>query len=486
MKDLMILARDYSPAKEKSGLSLSAVKSFVVGEKEDKFAADFGRYEKVMSFMHSLTDPGNGHISRRKTRSRLDTTTAVSKHFKELHGAPLESFVSELAEAMGSIKTLKKMALFWCTVVMELRNIWSEGKHIPGIPTDEIPNLNTCLLHQQLQVINCCVSRKRRRAIATASLDSVLKQADDNAGVSRPSKDILSESPVMYARDNSGKFVLRLGADKRFENTTLLDTGEPVYTPVMQEWPLLTEDIIKETEELVLRTGSVGAGCSQLLSDMQAFKAANPGCILEDFVRWHSPPDWTETYDDGKDVTVGDNSPSRGHLSTRMQKEGNLWLELWKTAKPIPAVRQSPLYYEDSSVEGILNGLENISPSSLFEQLFLSLLSSGCAIVEGRVSGNEFLYKMFKECKDYIVLVCQSKSWVEKANDICQVYETMVVTALNPNKVMRIMNAPSTDQTPTKEELSNFWKTSSKNHKNNTSPQSPTVFSKKPSKPILC
>ncbi|XP_076954586.1 uncharacterized protein LOC143629113 [Bidens hawaiensis] len=261
MKDLMILARDYSPAKEKSGLSLSAVKSFVVGEKEDKFAAEFGRYEKVMSFMHSLTDPdtckifAEGHISRRKTKSLLDTTTAVTKYFKELHGAPPDSFVPELAEAMGSIKTLKKMALFWCTVVMELRNIWSEGKHIPGIPTDEIPNLNTCLLHQQLQVINCCVSRKRRRAIATASLDSVLKQADDNAGVSRSSKDIIPESPVMYARDNSGKFVLRLGADKRLENTTLLDTGEPAYTPVMQEWPLLTEDIIKETEEFVLRTG---------------------------------------------------------------------------------------------------------------------------------------------------------------------------------------------------------------------------------------
>lgn len=28
--------------------------------------------------------------------------------------------------------------------------------------------------------------------------------------------------------------------------------------------------------------------------DMQAFKAANPGCVLEDFVRWYSPADWVE------------------------------------------------------------------------------------------------------------------------------------------------------------------------------------------------
>jgi hypothetical protein len=25
---------------------------------------------------------------------------------------------------------------------------------------------------------------------------------------------------------------------------------------------------------------------------MEAFKAANPGCTLPDFVRWHSPRDW--------------------------------------------------------------------------------------------------------------------------------------------------------------------------------------------------
>ena len=31
-----------------------------------------------------------------------------------------------------------------------------------------------------------------------------------------------------------------------------------------------------------------------LLSDMEAFKAANPGCVLGDFVRWYSPRDWIE------------------------------------------------------------------------------------------------------------------------------------------------------------------------------------------------
>ena len=43
-----------------------------------------------------------------------------------------------------------------------------------------------------------------------------------------------------------------------------------------------------------------------LLSDMEAFKAANPGCTLGDFVRWYSPRDWVEeeTVDDTDKVTV--------------------------------------------------------------------------------------------------------------------------------------------------------------------------------------
>ncbi|KAL4566790.1 hypothetical protein LXL04_030915 [Taraxacum kok-saghyz] len=204
----------------------------------------------------------------------------------------------------------------------------------------------------------------------------------------------------MYAKVGYGESVIRLGAEKECENLKLLETGEPVFTPVMQEQPLLTEDLVKETEEFILRTGSVGAGCSQLLSDMQAFKAANPGCILEDFVRWHSPPDW-EPAGNGESkesVNGGDDSSSRGHLSMRMQKEGNLWREIWETAKPVPAVNQSPLYNEDLSVEGILHGLEDFPPCDFFEQLFVSLLCSGCVVAEIKTSRNEYLSKLFLEC----------------------------------------------------------------------------------------
>ncbi|PWA33880.1 Rab3 GTPase-activating protein catalytic subunit [Artemisia annua] len=66
----------------------------------------------------------------------------------KLHGALPENFVTELAEAFGSLKTLKKRALFWSRVVEELRRLWSEGQHIPGIPEDKVPDINSCLLYQ--------------------------------------------------------------------------------------------------------------------------------------------------------------------------------------------------------------------------------------------------------------------------------------------------------------------------------------------------
>ncbi|KAL7212653.1 hypothetical protein ACSBR2_015353 [Camellia fascicularis] len=89
----------------------------------------------------------------------------------------------------------------------------------------------------------------------------------------------------------------------------------------------------------------LGAGCSQLLSDMQAFKAANPGCILEDFIRRQSPPDWAEMEPSGEaKVTSNDGDL----LSTK----GNLWHELWETGKTVPAVKQAPLFDEDLAVEG--------------------------------------------------------------------------------------------------------------------------------------
>ncbi|XVF77405.1 hypothetical protein PTKIN_Ptkin14bG0040400 [Pterospermum kingtungense] len=443
LKDLSASSGNSSPIRERAGLSFSAVKSLVLREKEDKLASSFGDDERVLALIHSLFD-ADGNFLERKLVSDSNTSTTMISLPKDIHGAPPQSFIVKLSEVIGSFRTLRKMALFWYRVVIELRRFWSEGRHLPGIPVDEIPDLNSCLLHQQLQVINCCLSRKRRRIIANESFDSEMREGSSNIEESDVSIGRVAASSALFARVNTGELVLRLGANQITE-MTMLETGEPIYLPITQEGPLLTEDLIKETEELVLRTGSVGAGCSRLLSDMQAFKAANPGCILEDFVRWHSPPDWNETEPSSDDSSSG----TRGQLSSRMQKEGNLWLELWETAKPVPAIKQTPLFDEDLAVEGILNFLEDIPTSELFQQLFVSLLGLGFVLAEEKLSANDNLLKLFYECKDYIVAACQKSVWTDKMDDICQVYETVETMLLSPEEVIKTIK--QAEETPTME-----------------------------------
>jgi hypothetical protein len=96
---------------------------------------------------------------------------------------------------------------------------------------------------------------------------------------------------------------------------------------------------------------------AQLRSDMEAFKAANPDSVLEDFVRWHSPRDWVAPKD-------GNNAS----LSGRMQEEGNLWNETWKIAEPLPSKRQKALFNFDQEAMKVLHYLENMTVDSLIEQ----------------------------------------------------------------------------------------------------------------------
>ncbi|XP_008226869.2 PREDICTED: rab3 GTPase-activating protein catalytic subunit [Prunus mume] len=504
LKDFLATSGSSSPVRERTSLSLYAVRSLVLREKDER-PSDFGNNEKVRALIRSLFD-AEGNFLRRKIDSGSEAITTASLP-RDIHGAPPESLVVKLAEVAGSFRTLKKMTLFWCRVVEELRRLWSEEEHVPSIPIDEIPDLNSCLLYQRLQVINCCISRKRRRAIATETLDFVITEASPKAEESAISNDNPA-GPMLYATLSTGELVLRLGADRPFGNVTMLETGEPVYCPVTQEGPLLTEDLIKETEEFVLRTGSVGAGCSQLLSDMQAFKAANPGCILEDFVRWHSPPDWSETEPEDRDSFDGSDALStRGYLSSRMQKEGNLWREFWDTSKPVPAVKQVPLFDEDLAVEGILDGFDDISPSELFEQLFVSLLGLGFVIAEAKLSSSSDFSKLFYECKEYVVSTCQSSTRTEKIDELCQVYETVETMFQNPEEVLKMMKQPEESTTPSGEPKRRFKrlvlnfggkdrqlkKSASKDQKNSTSPSSQpfssffdnksSLFSKKPPKP---
>lgn len=64
MKDFIASSGNSSPARERSGLTLSAVKALVLREKEDKLTSEFSGDEKVVHLINSLFDPGMLHFRR--------------------------------------------------------------------------------------------------------------------------------------------------------------------------------------------------------------------------------------------------------------------------------------------------------------------------------------------------------------------------------------------------------------------------------------
>lgn len=93
------------------------------------------------------------------------------------------------------------------------------------------------------------------------------------------------------------------GRLKRLGQERLLDEPEEyLYVPETQEPVPKTEDQLQDDAEVMLKLGP-GSGlstqmmCTSLLSDMEAFKAANPRGRMEDFIRWYSPKDWEQVVD---------------------------------------------------------------------------------------------------------------------------------------------------------------------------------------------
>ncbi|KAJ1669812.1 tRNA dimethylallyltransferase, mitochondrial, partial [Coemansia sp. RSA 25] len=162
----------------------------------------------------------------------------------------------------------------------------------------------------------------------------------------------------------------RLGGLYPSDTLRLLESNEALWIPKIQMPPVMTEDMLREREAILMGFGTSSEGaqqraqlqCADLISDMESFKAANPGCTLADFVRWHSPRDW---------IVPEGKSERGGSLSVRMAGggEGNLWQQLWTAARRVPADKQKLLFDFEMEAEKALHYLEGIPVYSLFTTL---------------------------------------------------------------------------------------------------------------------
>ncbi|XP_035231444.1 rab3 GTPase-activating protein catalytic subunit-like isoform X2 [Stegodyphus dumicola] len=256
------------------------------------------------------------------------------------------------------------------------------------------PNMNYCLLHQKLQMLNCCIERKKSREWhqLRSSVHSVLEESKTSAGSPAPLSESdddefyeCNENSTSSGDSRSSRKKHPEGRLRQLGDIKLLNCDEPLYIPVTQEPAPVTEDLLEEQAEVLVQLGTHAEGAALrarmqsacLMSDMEAFKAANPKSVLEDFVRWYSPRDLIEEEvtdeETGKKVT-------KYHLSQRMLLPGNMWLEAWESARPVPARRQKRLFDDTKEAEKVLHFLASAKTSEVITYLMPMLIH--CALLQ--------------------------------------------------------------------------------------------------------
>jgi len=143
---------------------------------------------------------------------------------------------------------------------------------------------------------------------------------------------------------------------------------ELVFVPLTQELGFMTEDMLEAQQQQLEEMGTSAEGAlaraklqtASLLSDMEAFKAANPDAHLEDFVKWHSPNDW---------IVRDENGAKAGFLSARMTDPDNLWQTTWTSAQPVAAAKQKQLFNYEAEAMKVLHYIENVSVADLLQQI---------------------------------------------------------------------------------------------------------------------
>ena len=298
-------------------------------------------------------------------------------------GGLLWRLTAALGHAFNALGGIKSFAHLLHEFLLEIRYRWDTGHLIPGLPSGP-PDHGYCLLHQKLQMINCCITKKiaRERSDAesgSAKVDNTRLAAssgesascsddDDEFFECNDEEEDVEITEERTADPNVPEWEAEArGRKERFGKLRLLERDEYIYVPECQDPSPMTEDMLAEQAEIMLQLGTDAEGSAMrakmqsaaLLSDMESFKAANPGSTLADFVRWHSPRDWDD---------------SLGKLSARMDNDDNVWTQVWKCAKPVPAKRQKRLFDDTKEAEKCLQYLIGLKAGQVADMLAPVLL----------------------------------------------------------------------------------------------------------------
>lgn len=235
-------------------------------------------------------------------------------------------------------------------------------------------------------MLNCCIERRKARDANLASTTTENSSDDEDIFFDA------EEEPMTRKKSKNSQSFQPVGRLGKLGDLKLLKTGEQLYIPATQEPVPKTEDQLEEDTDVLLKLGTDAHGSelrarmmsASLLSDMESFKAANPGSVLEDFIRWYSPRDWIE--EEGTDEW----GQPKGHLSSRMLISDNTWVQMWETAKPVPANRQKRLFDDTREAEKVLHFLDSRNISQIVDLLLPVLLH---AVIQRLIDESEVVGK---------------------------------------------------------------------------------------------
>ena len=317
----------------------------------------------------------------KKLLTKMDSIKASKNHDM------CNCLLNKLAICMGIVNrigSIKAIAQLWKEFYLELRFRWENNILITGITAGN-PDLSRSLLHQKLQMLNCCIQKKIERH------DFINKQnAPDTETIENDEFFDCDENDSDSSNQPDGRL-------KQCDDLYLLNKAEPLYIPITQESTPMTEDMIDEHANVLVNLGCSSDAAllrakiqsASLLSDMESFKAANPGCLLEDFVRWYSPRDWLEV----EVVNVETNQVEKKFdLSNRMKISGNMWIEVWNNAKSVPVRKQKRLFDDTKEAEKVLEWLNSLPIGKIVEELLPMLFYSSilCVLNESKDIINDF------------------------------------------------------------------------------------------------
>uniref|UniRef100_A0A673IVB7 Rab3 GTPase-activating protein catalytic subunit n=1 Tax=Sinocyclocheilus rhinocerous TaxID=307959 RepID=A0A673IVB7_9TELE len=222
----------------------------------------------------------------------------------QLKSAPSDSLTYRLALCVCMVNFhhggVRAVAHLWQEFVLEMRYRWENNCLIYGLASGA-PDLRCCLLHQKLQMLNCCIERKRarddgRKSGASDAARSLPGPAEVSPGKSWDSWsdseeeffECLSDTEEMKETESEKKTASKSKAEGRLQphgKRTLLNSAEPLFIPVTQEPAPMTEDLLEEQSEVLAKLGTSAEGAhlrarmqsACLLSDMESFKVS---CVL--------------------------------------------------------------------------------------------------------------------------------------------------------------------------------------------------------------